>query len=740
MKHSLAKVAIVAMTLLVVAAGGADGAEIHERLGQLLGDLPGDRISSGILLDRALVLSPLPEFDGSARSPAATTAEWRRMYAEIRRAALPPVAWPAPAALQESAASTAERGDVPIAIMNIRYDRLDPDALETGALRLEDDRLAAGAGEFTVQERLFAAAPLREETYHGARVTFRVDRRFYISNTTNSAMALEIDFDDGRGFRTAVFGREETVRYAAPGAKTLRLRMTLDDGTRLHAASVFQVRALETPVPDDTLQIEASIPYQGEFGTGEAYVYLSDAHTSLTNPVMLIEGFDIDNSMNWEELYALLNREELLETLRARGFDAVVLNFTDALDYIQRNAFVAVELIETVRDLVDPQQTLALAGASMGGLVGRYALASMEDNALEHRVRTFISFDSPQAGANIPLGLQYWIWFFADDSPDAEEFLAALDSPAARQMLAYHYTDPPGATGESDPLHSELLDELASLGGYPALPRRTAIINGSGFRTGQGFAAGDQIIQWEYSSFLVDITGNVWAVPDAAGQLIFHGLIDIVLLPEEEVMVTVSGTEPYDNAPGGWRASMAELAATEAPYGDIVALHPNHDFIPSVSALDLDADDLFYDIDGDPELLGHTPFDAVYYPVENQEHVAITAQNAEWFLSEIEAGTAGLGTAHNRPRLILRPARPTPFRHAAWIGFELPRAAPTILEVIEPGGRRVNLLLDQTLPAGRHGVTWTGLNEEGRPVSSGVYYYRLRSGGEVSTARTLKLN
>jgi hypothetical protein len=36
---------------------------------------------------------------------------------------------------------------------------------------------------------------------------------------------------------------------------------------------------------------------------------------------------------------------------------------------------------------------MAIVGASMGGLVGRYALAWMESQALPHDVRTFISFD-----------------------------------------------------------------------------------------------------------------------------------------------------------------------------------------------------------------------------------------------------------------------------------------------------------------------------------------------------------
>jgi len=58
--------------------------------------------------------------------------------------------------------------------------------------------------------------------------------------------------------------------------------------------------------------------------------------------------------------------------------------------------------------------------------LARYALAYLESNALPHEVRTFISFDSPQAGANIPLGIQYWLAFFADNQTYVGMNLAAL--------------------------------------------------------------------------------------------------------------------------------------------------------------------------------------------------------------------------------------------------------------------------------------------------------------------------
>ena len=48
----------------------------------------------------------------------------------------------------------------------------------------------------------------------------------------------------------------------------------------------------------------------------------------------------------------------------------------------------------------------------------------------------------------------------------------------------------------------------------------------------------------------------------------------------------------------------------------------------------------FHDIAGDPDLLSRTGFDLVYYPTENQEHIAITPENKQWMIAEIGAGVS----------------------------------------------------------------------------------------------------
>ena len=62
----------------------------------------------------------------------------------------------------------------------------------------------------------------------------------------------------------------------------------------------------------------------------------------------------------------------------------------------------------------------------------------------------------------------------------------------------------------------------------------------------------------------------------------------------------------------------------------------------------------------------------------------------------------------------------------------------TTLEVRTVTGSLVRRLAETTATPGRFTVQWDGLDEEGRPAASGVYYYELRV-GPVRLRRKLAL-
>jgi hypothetical protein len=298
---------------------------------------------------------------------------------------------------------------------------------------------------------VFAFAPIRDKTYRGGdvRLSIAPDDMFeLVEDADQQIVAMQLDAGDGAGLRVIEAGEPVLVSYDSLGEKTLELEATQADGTILYASATLEVAALATPNPTETVALQAAAPYAGF--AGSLYLLKSGAHAGLKCPVFVVEGFDMNNDMDWDVLYNVLNKEQLAETLMRFGRDLVVLDFGEATADIIGNAHLAIAALNYINtNRNDPADKFTMIGASMGGLVSRYALAASElDPAMygTSDVGTWISFDSPQTGANIPLGLQQFFGFFgpfADDYSDLamiQEFKAKLDAVAAKQMLLVHYS------------------------------------------------------------------------------------------------------------------------------------------------------------------------------------------------------------------------------------------------------------------------------------------------------------
>jgi hypothetical protein len=70
------------------------------------------------------------------------------------------------------------------------------------------------------------------------------------------------------------------------------------------------------------------------------------------------------------------------------------------------------------------------------------------------------------------------------------------------------------------------------------------------------------------------------------------------------------------------------------------------------------------------------------------------------------------------------------------IAFDLKSSGWTDVEVFDVAGRRVGAPYRGQLPGGSHEIVWNGHGSGGRELAQGVYFVRVRSGGEE---RTLKL-
>lgn len=87
----------------------------------------------------------------------------------------------------------------------------------------------------------------------------------------------------------------------------------------------------------------------------------------------------------------------------------------------------------------------------------------------------------------------------------------------------------------------------------------------------------------------------------------------------------------------------------------------------------------------------------------------------------------------------LEAASPMPARDQVAVGFTLPEPADVRFRIYDVDGRLVRMLLRERMEAGRHAITWTGLDDAGHAVPSGIFFGRLEAGKRQATAKLLLL-
>ena len=82
---------------------------------------------------------------------------------------------------------------------------------------------------------------------------------------------------------------------------------------------------------------------------------------------------------------------------------------------------------------------------------------------------------------------------------------------------------------------------------------------------------------------------------------------------------------------------------------------------------------------------------------------------------------------------------PNPFNPVTTLRYDLPEQGHVRITIYDMLGREVRRLINQTQDAGFKSVIWNATNNQGNPVSAGLYLYQIRAGKYVQTKKMLLL-
>lgn len=191
---------------------------------------------------------------------------------------------------------------------------------------------------------------------------------------------------------------------------------------------------------------------------------------------------------------------------------------------------------------------------------------------------------------------------------------------------------------------------------------------------------------------------------------------------------TIDPSEPISAGSTGSALRLAYEHANDGTRGDNAASIINNqseDFEHAVIKFRMDADSGPYEVDNGElfQTVVDGPVATCYVRVAAHAHtitpVIITQQQSSGMDEKIPAALS-----------LVRPAWPNPAVERASVAFSLGVSGPVSIELFDVSGRRVRVLDDGgARQSGEHEVGWNLLDEAAHRVPSGVYFWRITSGG-----------
>jgi len=80
---------------------------------------------------------------------------------------------------------------------------------------------------------------------------------------------------------------------------------------------------------------------------------------------------------------------------------------------------------------------------------------------------------------------------------------------------------------------------------------------------------------------------------------------------------------------------------------------------------------------------------------------------------------------------------PNPFNPTTTINYQLPENGKVELTIYNLKGQKVKILVNETLESGNHTVIWNGTDDNNKQVSSGIYFYKMKTDNHEETKKMI---
>jgi hypothetical protein len=652
-------------------------------------------------------------------------------------------------------------GNLPLAILNYRYNYIKANAISDDVVdrafyvfndKLYENPPTLGQESPFGESTLFVAAPMMPNSSQ-ANVTFSIPNNLYFSNQASALQSIEVDLGDGSGYRAVGLGQTVSAYYGANGEKALKVKCTHANGQVFESHSVLRVNDPSLDVnlaeaPPFSYNSTPDILNETNVAGCKLSYFFHCPQQGLQKPFIFIEGFDpipegVDGTQTFEAMIKRLGRKDnlvptsqksMLERLYDEGYDLIYVDFTQGAGDIVENAQVVKNVIRRVNALKAQNGSTSknrVLGASMGGVIGKWAIREMEIAGENHDIDKYMTFDSPLRGANVPMGIQFMIKDIetreayvkmrinsgivnviftvktvkiGEFIPGVQRIKALLTAPAAKQMLFYNAFTPSGNPRE---WHDAFYARLAALGDLKV--DYSVVSNGSSINQPQLLNAGElyaaitgtgstpvSIFKGPNSPSIdvrVKLDLRPFAIPASGSGGVYGGSI-LLRLPVSgniplpvglridvgsQINSTVSDLKPLDSAPGGFSNFGFPSQAANLSFGNVTVRGDFGTkskglwcFVPTFSALDI------------PEPANvNQSFTCT--STNTSANRCIGSVDASAFSTEVGAiGTAG-GTAHNQDHVSINQRNATFLLNQLVVGVGLNNLATSLTRTFNFG-------------------------------------------------------